>query len=104
MKKYIFLYILAIVILAVVITNNYINGDNRLEFKSGDTIPSSIKFISASGEANRIGDVVWDNLIPAEKIKDAGIDSKYNYSLMDKVSLGESKPTAFLTDENNKSC
>lgn len=142
MKKYVFLYILAIVILAVVVTNRYYNPDNRLELKSGDTIPSSVKFINAYGEDNRISDVkskykvvfyldstndesivrlgciskiinliniegiryliVWDGPIPFEKIKDAGIDSKYNYSLEDKVSLSESKPTAFLTDENNK--
>ncbi|KNY27853.1 hypothetical protein [Pseudobacteroides cellulosolvens] len=142
MKKYAFLYILAIVILAVVITSRYFNPDNRMEFKSGDTIPSSVKFVNAYGEDNRISDVkskykvvfyldstndesivrldciskiinliniegisyliVWDGRIPAEKIKDAGIDSKYNYSLEDKVSLSESKPTAFLTDENNK--
>lgn len=141
MKKYVFLSILAIVIIALDITS-YFNPDNRLEFKSGDTIPSSVKFINASGEANRISDVkskykvifyldstndecivrldciskminlikiegisyliVWEGRIPFEKIKDAGIDSKYNYSLDDKVSLDESKPTAFLTDKNNK--
>ncbi|HEY9063083.1 MAG TPA: hypothetical protein VIO64_21690 [Pseudobacteroides sp.] len=142
MKKYVFLCILAIVILAVVITSRYYNRDNRLEFKSGDTIPSSVKFINASGEDNRISDVkskykvifyldgtndecivrlgciskminliktegisyliVWEGLIPTKKVKDAGIDSKYNYSVDGKVSLSESKPTAFLMDESNK--
>jgi hypothetical protein len=46
--------------------------------------------------------IVWEDRIPYEKIKEAGIDQSYNYSLDGKVSLSESKPTAFLTDENNK--
>lgn len=46
--------------------------------------------------------LVWENEIPLDKVNEAGIDLSYNYSLKGKVSLSESKPTAFLTDENNK--
>lgn len=142
MKKYVFLSVLVIVALAVVLTGCYFYLNNRLELKSGDIMPSSIKFFDASGGANTIDDVkskykvvfyldstnddcmkrldcisktvnlmslkgisyvvVFEDRIPVEKIKEAGIDSSYNYSLEGKVSLSESKPTAFLADENNK--
>ncbi|AEY65180.1 hypothetical protein [Clostridium sp. BNL1100] len=46
--------------------------------------------------------LVWEDMIPVEDIQKAGIDESYNYSLKQKVSLSESKPNAFLVDENNK--
>lgn len=46
--------------------------------------------------------LVWEDRIPVEEIEKAGIDSSLNYSLEGKVSLSESKPTAFLADESNK--
>ncbi len=46
--------------------------------------------------------LVWEDQIPVEEMKKAGIDLSFNYSLEGKVFLSESKPTAFLADENNK--
>ncbi|MDP4179553.1 MAG: hypothetical protein Q8942_00485 [Bacillota bacterium] len=142
MKLYIFLSIFVIIVLTVVLTGCYSNLNTKLELKSGDIIPSSIKIFNTSGKANSIDDVrskykvvfyldsanedcmnrldcvskmtslisfeaisyviVWEDSIPLEKIKKAGIVSSYNYSLKNKASLSESKPTAFLVDENNK--
>lgn len=142
MKKRLFFSALVLVVLGLILTGCRFLVDSRLELKSGDILPSSIKLRNVSGEANRIDDIkskykvvfyldsmnddcirrldciakmikllsfadfryvlVWEDRIPVDEIKKAGIDSSYNYSLEGKVSLSESKPTAFFADENNK--
>lgn len=143
MKKYFFPSILVIVLMALYLTGCSFYQNKKFELRSGDILPSGIKFFNASGgAASKIDNVkskykvvfcldstndecmtrldciskmidlisfegmrfliVWEDRIPVEKINEAGIDSSYNYSLAGKVSLSESKPTAFLTDENNK--
>ncbi len=46
--------------------------------------------------------LVWEDKIPLKQLNEAGIAERYNYSLAGKATLSEEKPTAFLTDENNK--
>ncbi|HEX9059449.1 MAG TPA: hypothetical protein VF941_04655, partial [Clostridia bacterium] len=56
MKKYAFISIIVILVLAAV-SGLYFLHNNRPELKSGDVIPSGIKFFNASGAANKINDV-----------------------------------------------
>ncbi|HEX2926449.1 MAG TPA: hypothetical protein VHP38_09380 [Ruminiclostridium sp.] len=46
--------------------------------------------------------LVWEDRIPAEQLKESGIGISYNYSLEGKTVLDESKPTAYLLEEDNK--
>lgn len=46
--------------------------------------------------------LVWEDQIPLQQINEAGIAESYNYTLAGKATLSESKPTAFLADENDK--
>ncbi|MDP4182761.1 MAG: hypothetical protein Q8942_16945 [Bacillota bacterium] len=64
-----------------------------------DCITKMIHIINFKGLSYAI---LWENEIPIEKIQSAKIDLNYNYCLKGKASLSESKPTAFLTDKNNK--
>lgn len=77
----------------------YLNSTNADCMARLDCISKMIGLLSFEGIRFLI---VWEDRIPLEKIKEAGIDPGYNYSLEGKASLSESKPTAFLTDENNK--
>jgi|GEM_PF-760476 len=77
----------------------YLDSTNDECIRRLDCISKMIDLIGCEGIQFLI---VWEDTIPSEMIKEAGIDQSYNYSLKGKVSLSESKPTAYLTDENNK--
>jgi hypothetical protein len=47
-------------------------------------------------------ELIWEDRIPEKNVREAGIETSCNFSLAGKVSLSESKPTAYLLDENNK--
>jgi thiol-disulfide isomerase/thioredoxin len=64
-----------------------------------DCISKMIDLLSFEGMSYML---IWEDQIPLKQINEAGIDESYNYSLNGKASLSEWKPTAFLTDENNK--
>ncbi|RCX14831.1 hypothetical protein DFR58_11465 [Anaerobacterium chartisolvens] len=142
MKRYVFLIVPAVAALIIGLAVYAFHPFNRLELKSGDVIPSGIKFFNASGGVSRAGDiggkyrvffyldstdsacmerlnciskvinlisvenisyaVVWEDSIPVESIAETGIDLSFNYSLNRRASLSESRPDAFLTDENGK--
>lgn len=77
----------------------YLNSTNADCITRLDCISKMIGLLSFEGIRFLI---VWEDRIPLERIKEAGIDPGNNYSLEGKASLSESKPTAFQTDENNK--
>ncbi|QNU66650.1 hypothetical protein EHE19_017660 [Ruminiclostridium herbifermentans] len=64
-----------------------------------DCISKMIDLLSFEGMSYML---IWEDQIPLKQINEAGIDESYNYSLNGKASLSEWKPTAFLTDDNNK--
>lgn len=141
MKKYILIFVLVIVVLAVLMYCNFYSY-KRLELKSGDIIPSDIKLFNVSDKVNTMENIetnykvvfylestnkdslerlnciskminlmsiegisyllVWEDMIPIDKVREAGIDKSYNYSLNGKASFCESKPTAFLADKDNR--
>ncbi|ACL75599.1 hypothetical protein [Ruminiclostridium cellulolyticum] len=77
----------------------YLNSNNEESIKRLDCISKTISLLSCKDISYLL---VWEDRIPVEDIQKAGIDESYNYSLKQKVSLSESKPTAFLMNENNK--
>ncbi len=77
----------------------YLDSTNEDCVKRLDCISKTISLLSCKDISYLL---VWEDVIPVEDIKKAGIDESYNYSLKHKLSLSESKPNAFLLDENNK--
>ncbi|WP_024831737.1 hypothetical protein [Ruminiclostridium josui] len=77
----------------------YLDSTNEDCMKRLDCISKTINLLSCKDVSYLI---VWEDKIPVEEIKKAGIDEDYNYSLKSKVILSESKPNAFLVDENSK--
>jgi len=77
----------------------YLDSTNEDCMKRLDCISKMISLISFEDMSYVLA---WEDRIPVEQIKEAGIGESYNYTLAGKASLSESKPTAFLVDENNK--
>lgn len=77
----------------------YLDSTNEDCMKRLDCISKIIDLISFEDMSYVL---VWEDRIPVEQINEAGIAESYNYTLAGKATLSESKPTAFLTDENNK--
>jgi hypothetical protein len=77
----------------------YLDSTNEDCMKRLDGISKMIDLISFEDMSYVL---VWEDQIPLKQIKEAGIAESYNYTLAGKATLSESKPTAFLTDENNK--
>ncbi len=77
----------------------YLDSTNEDCMKRLDCISKMIDLISFEDMSYVL---VWEDQIPLKQTKEAGIAESYNFSLAGKASLSESKPTAFLTDENNK--
>ncbi len=77
----------------------YLDSTNEDCIKRLDCISKMIDLTSFEDMSYMI---VWEDQIPLKQIKEAGIAESFNYTLSGKASLSESKPTAFLTDENNK--
>ncbi len=77
----------------------YLDSTNEDCMKRLDSISKMIDLISFEDISYVL---VWEDQIPLKQINEAGIAESCNYTLAGKASLSESKPTAFLTDENNK--
>lgn len=77
----------------------YLDSTNEDCMKRLDCISKMIKLISFEDMSYVL---VWEDKIPLKQVNEAGIAESYNYTLAGKATLSEEKPTAFLTDENNK--
>lgn len=77
----------------------YLDSTNEDCMKRLDCISKMISLIRFEDMSYVL---VWEDRIPVEQIKEAGIGESYNYTLAGKSSLSEAKPTAFLVDKNNK--
>lgn len=77
----------------------YLDSTNKDCINRLDNISKMIDLISFEDMSFVL---VWEDQIPSKQIKEAGIAESYNYTLAGKTTLSESKPNAFLTDENNK--
>lgn len=77
----------------------YLDSTNEDSLNRLDCISKMIDLMKSKDMSYLL---VWEDKIPLKQINEAGIAESCNYTLEGKAQFSESKPTAFLTDENNK--
>jgi thiol-disulfide isomerase/thioredoxin len=96
------------------VSNNAINitqikGKNKVIFYLQSSNPDCIERLYSINKLMKVFDVenvsytiLWEDKIPEEEVKKAGIDININYCLKGKRSFSQIKPEGYILDESNK--